>query len=465
MLGHLGRSALLALAIALPAAAEPVTTFTLDNGLNVVVIEDHRAPVVVQMIWYRVGAADEPPGHSGIAHFLEHLMFKGTDTVGPNQFSAIVEAQGGDDNAFTSWDYTAYFQRIAADRLDLVMQMEADRMRNLRLTEEDVATERQVILEERAQRTDSSPGALLTEQMRAAQYLNHPYGIPVIGWRHEVEALDRTAALTYYERFYAPNNATLVIAGDVDPSAVKALAEEHYGPIAPSDGIAPRNRPQEPPQLAERRLTLADERVSEPYVFRTYLAPERNPGDQKEAAALTVLAELLGGSGQTSVLARALQFDSQTAVYSTAFYDGTSIDDATFGLIVVPAPGIGLAEAEAALDRVIADFLATGPDPAALERIRTKVRAADIYSRDDVMRLARRYGEGLSIGLSLDDIDSWDEALSAVTEADIMAAAEKVFDRRNAVTGWLTRPDTDTAAGTPAPETVPAVPTGQEVTE
>jgi zinc protease len=181
-------------------AEEPVTTFTLDNGLNVVVIEDHRAPVVVQMIWYRVGAADEPAGHSGIAHFLEHLMFKGTEKIAPNAFSGIVEAQGGDDNAFTSWDYTAYFQRIAADRLDLVMEMEADRMRNLRLTEEDVTTERQVILEERAQRTDSDPGALLMEQIRAAQFLNSPYGVPVIGWRHEMTELSREDALEYYER-------------------------------------------------------------------------------------------------------------------------------------------------------------------------------------------------------------------------------------------------------------------------
>jgi zinc protease len=447
MTGHFGPGAVFALAlvlpVALPAAAEPVTSFTLDNGLNVVVIEDHRAPVVVQMIWYRVGAADEPPGHSGIAHFLEHLMFKGTEVIPPNQFSAIVEAQGGDDNAFTSWDYTAYFQRVAADRLPLIMEMEADRMRNLRLTEEDVVTEREVILEERAQRTDSNPGALLSEQMRAAQFMNHPYAIPIIGWRHEMEELSREDALEYYERFYAPNNATLVVAGDVDPATVKALAEEHYGPLAPSDGIVPRIRPQEPPQLAERRINLADERVSEPYIFRTYLAPERDPGNQREAAALTVLAELLGGSGQTSVLPRALQFDSQTAVYSAAFYDGSSIDDASFGLIVVPAPGITLEAAETAMDGVVADFLKTGPDPAALERIRTQVRAGDIYSRDDVNALARRYGEGLSIGLTLDDIESWDEALAAVTEADIMAAATKVFDRRNAVTGWLTKPATE----------------------
>lgn len=447
MFGRLGAGIAIALTLALPAAAEePVTTFTLDNGLNVVVIEDHRAPVVVQMIWYRVGAADEPAGHSGIAHFLEHLMFKGTEKVAPNAFSGIVEAQGGDDNAFTSWDYTAYFQRIAADRLDLVMEMEADRMRNLRLTEEDVTTERQVILEERAQRTDSDPGALLMEQMRAAQFLNTPYGIPVIGWRHEMEALSRENALSYYQRFYAPNNATLVIAGDVKPEDVKALAEKYYGPLVPSDGIVPRIRPQEPPQLAERRLVLEDERVSEPYIFRTYLAPERDPGNQREAAALTVLAELLGGNGQTSVLARALQFDTQTAVYSSAFYEGTSIDDASFGLVVMPAQGVSLADAEAALDKVLADFLKDGPDPAALERIRTQVRAGEIYARDDVESLANRYGQELSVGLTMTDIDTWDEALSAVTAEDVIAVAHKVLDRKNAVTGWLTRPATEAEA-------------------
>ena len=447
MLGRFGAGLGVALALALPAVAdEPVTSFTLDNGLNVAVIEDHRAPVVVQMIWYRVGAADEPPGHSGIAHFLEHLMFKGTEKVAPNAFSGIVEAQGGDDNAFTSWDYTAYFQRIAADRLDLVMEMEADRMRNLRLTEEDVLTERQVILEERAQRTDSDPGSLLMEQMRAAQFLNTPYGIPVIGWRHEIVDLSREDALSYYKRFYAPNNATLVIAGDVTPDEVKTLAEKYYGPLKPSEGIVPRIRPQEPPQLAERRLVLEDERVSEPYVYRSYLAPERDPGNQREAAALTVLAELLGGNGQTSVLARALQFDTQTAVFSSAYYDGTSIDDATFGLVVMPVQGVSLAEAEAAMDKVLADFLKTGPDPAALERIRTQVRAGEIYDRDDVESLANRYGQELSVGLTMTDIDTWDEALSAVTAEDVMAVAHKVLDRKNAVTGWLTRPATEEEA-------------------
>jgi zinc protease len=240
------RAGLFASLMATSALAEEVTSFTLDNGMDVVVIEDHRAPVVTHMVWYRVGAADEPPGVSGIAHFLEHLMFKGTETVAPGEFSATVEAQGGNDNAFTSWDYTAYFQRVAADRLDLMMQMEADRMRNLRLTEEDVVTEREVILEERSQRTDSDPGALLGEQRAAAQYMNHPYAFRSSAGGTRWSSWTARMRWRSTERFYAPNNAILVVAGDVDPDEVRALAETHYGPLAPTPGICPaparRNR-------------------------------------------------------------------------------------------------------------------------------------------------------------------------------------------------------------------------------
>lgn len=430
----------LSIGTALPArAAEDVTSFTLDNGLEVVVIEDHRAPVVVQMVWYKVGAADEPAGKSGIAHFLEHLMFKGTDEVGPGEFSDTVEAQGGSDNAFTSWDYTAYFQRVAADRLDLMMKLEADRMVDLRLPPDQVLTERDVILEERNQRTDSSPGALLGEQMRAAQYLNHPYGIPIIGWRHEMEGLTQTDAESFYKAHYAPNNAILVVAGDVTPDQVRAMAEVHYGPIPASPLVTPRQRVQEPPQISERRLTLADARVSEPYVSRTYLAPERDPGDQKTAAALTILAELLGGNGTTSVLARALQFDQQKAVYTAAFYDGSSVDDTTFSLVVVPTPDTPLQKAEDAMDAAIAKFLTDGPDPDAFARIKTQIKAADIYARDDAEGIARRYGEGLATGLTVDDIEAWPQILDAVTKEDVMAAAKLVFDRDKAVTGWLMR--------------------------
>ena len=434
----LGRALLGLFALALPAAADTVSNFTLDNGMQVVVIEDHRAPVVTHMVWYKIGRADEAPGHSGIAHFFEHLMFKGTKTVAPGEFSATVEQQGGNDNAFTTNDYTAYFQRIAADRLDLMMKLEADRMVNLTMSEEDVATERQVILEERGQRVDSDPASLLQEQMSAAQFLNHPYGIPVIGWRDEIAALTRQDALDFYRAYYAPNNAILVVAGDVDPQAVLEMAKTHYGPLPPSDKIKPRQRPAEPPQLAERRLVLSDQRVAQPYIARSYLAPERNPGDQKQAAALAVLAELLGGSGTTSILARALQFDTQTAVYASAFYDGTSVDPETFGLVLVPSEGVALADAEKAMDDVIAEFLKKGVNAKDLERIKTKVRAAEIYSRDSAGGLARDYGAALAVGLTLQDVADWPNALQAVTADDVMAAANLVLNRNQAVTGWLT---------------------------
>ncbi len=438
------RRALLAFGFACtawPVLAEEVTTYTLGNGLDVVVIEDHRAPVVVNMVWYHAGAADEKRGVSGVAHFLEHLMFKGTKDMAPGELSKVVAANGGSDNAFTSWDYTAYYQRISADRLGLVMKMEADRMRDLLLSDDDWKTEREVIIEERNQRTDSDPGAIFGEQRRAAQFLNHPYGTPVIGWRHEMEQLTRQDALDWYQRMYAPNNATLIVAGDVRPEDVRALAQQYFGPLAPSPGIAERVRPQEPPQMAERRLSFSDPRVSQPVLTRSYLAPERDPGDQKKAAALTILAELLGGDGQTSVLARALQFDRPVALYTSAYYDGTSYDDTTFNLALVPAEGVSLADAEAAMDGVLADFLARGPDPAQFARIKTQIGAAQIYARDNVEGLAQKYGEGLTSGLTVRDIQDWPAVLQAVTSEDVVAAAKEVLDRRRAVTGWMTQAD------------------------
>jgi zinc protease len=437
MLRNLGLGLLAGVCLAAGARAEPVTSFDLDNGLQVMVIEDHRAPAVVQMLWYRVGSADEPPGKSGIAHFLEHLMFKATDDMAAGAFSDAVSAQGGRDNAFTSYDYTAYHQRVAADRLDLIMRMEADRMQGLILSEDDVVTERQVILEERNQRTDSSPGALLNEQMAAAQFLNHPYGLPVIGWRHEMEGLSREDALAFYRANYAPNNAILVVAGDVDPAEVRALAETHYGPLQPSDAVRPRLRPQEPPQLAARRIVMEDARVSEPYVIRSYLAVERNPGDQKQAAALVLLAQVLGGSSTTSVLARALQFDSQVAVYTSAFYNPTTVDPDTFNLVVMPQPGVTLSDAEAALDAQLARFLETGFTPEEFARIKAQIRADDIYSRDDPQRLAQDYGEALAVGLALEDIAAWPALLQDVTADEVMAVARAVLQDRTSVTAWL----------------------------
>lgn len=454
---------ILALAGALPLrASDKVTGFALKNGMQVVVIEDHRAPAVVNMVWYKVGAADEKPGVSGIAHFLEHLMFKGTDKMKAGELSATVAAQGGSDNAFTSWDYTGYYQRVAADRLGLMMQMEADRMRHLKLTPEVVKTERDVILEERSQRIDSNAGALFAEQMRAAQFLNSPYGIPIIGWRQEMEKLTREEALSFYRTYYAPNNAILVVAGDVTPEKARALAEANFGPLKPTPNLPPRARPQEPPQLAARHLSMSDSRVADPYLRRTYLAPNRKPGDQKEAAALTVLADLLGGSAQTSVLARALQFDAHVALYTGTSYDSTSLDPSTFGITLVPAKGVSLQEAETALDKTLATFLKTGPDPEELARIKTEIRASQIYGQDNVQGLARRYGAALAVGLSLKDVKDWPDVLESVTADDVMAAARAVLVPAHSVTGYLTPAD-GTTTGTARNAAAPTG--GMEVTQ
>ncbi len=414
-----------------------VTSFRLDNGMEVVVLEDHRAPIVTHMVWYKVGAADEVAGKSGIAHFLEHLMFKGTDKMAAGEFSKIVAANGGSENAFTSLDYTGYFQRVAADRLELMMEMEADRMRNLRLTEEEVLPERDVVLEERNSRTENDPGALFSEQRSALQYFNHPYGVPIIGWKHEVSALTLEDAVAFYKTYYAPNNAILVVAGDVEPWDVLALAEQYYGVLAPSDNLPPRIRPQEPPHLAPVRAEFRDARVGTPYLIRTYLAPNRKSGDQKQAAALTILAELLGGSGITSVLGKELQLEQKVALNAASFYGGVSVDPQTFGVYVVPAPGTTLAQAEAAMDASIAKFLDDGPDAEHLARIKTQIRASEIFARDDVDGYARRYGAGLTAGLTIQDIQDWPDVLQSVTAEDVVAAAKDVFVLNNSVTGWL----------------------------
>ncbi|WP_424990703.1 M16 family metallopeptidase [Fluviibacterium sp. S390] len=431
----------LACAVALPvAAAEDVTSFTLDNGMEVVVVEDHRSPAVVHMIWYKVGAADETRGISGVAHLLEHLMFKGTETREPGEFSGIVQANGGSENAFTSWDYTAYFQRVAADLLPQMMEMEADRMSNLRLTEEQTAPEVSVVLEERNQRTDSNPAALYREQARAALYLNHPYGRPIIGWRHEVAALGAEAALEFYGEHYVPNNAVLVVAGDVTPERVRDLAEEYYGPIPPNPELAPRDRVTEPPHLAARRLVFEDPRIAQPYLTRSYLAPERDSGDQKTAAALLLLADLLGGAPATSHLGQALQFGSQQAVYTTAHYQPTSLDASSFSITVVPADGVSLEDAEAALDAEITAFLDGGVDAEQLARLKRQYAADAIYAMDSVRGRAQQIGAALTSGLTLADVEAWPEVIQSVTEEDILAAGRAVLVPEGSVTGWLRAP-------------------------
>ncbi len=467
---HLALALMLSASPALAEMPKGISHFTLSNGLEAVVIEDHRAPVVVQMLWYKIGSADEAPGKSGIAHYLEHLMFKGTEKLAPGELSKTVTANGGMDNAFTSYDYTTYFQRIASDRLPLIMGMEADRMENLRIGVDDWQAERQVVLAERTQRTDSDPSALFGEEMSATQFYNHPYGRPVIGWRQEMEGLTRDDALAWYNSHYAPNDAVLIVAGDVTADKVRQLAEKYYGPIPAKPDSTRKARPQEPLQSSPRWMERADPRVPQPTLTRSIMAPERNPGDQKKAAALTVLAELLGGSPQTSVLGKKLVLSNQ-ALYVYAGYDGLSVDPTTFMFSLVPAPGVSNEDAEAALDRALAEFLREGPDAAQLDRVKTQIRAATIYKQDSAHGRAYEYGQGLAVGLTIEDVNDWPDILAEVSADDIKAAAEDILTSKASVTGWLLpAPAADAAApDVPQPNSVAdpaaATPDGQPETQ
>ncbi len=422
----------------------PVSSFELSNGMRGVVIVDRRAPVVTHMVWYRVGAADEPFGKSGIAHFLEHLMFKGTDDIPPGEFSKIIAANGGQDNAFTSYDYTAYFQRIAKDRLEMVMRMEADRMTDLALDEEQVLTERKVVIEERNSRTDNDPRALFGEQFNAALYLNHPYGLPVIGWRREIESLSRQDALDFYQRFYGPENAILVVAGDVTPEAVETLAKQHYGAI-PRAGLATYQRPVEPPQIAPRRIAMSDPKVRQPYVRRSYIAPSYVTAAPGEAEALALLAEILGG-GQTSRLNKALVLDQKISIGAGASYWGVARDDTSFSVYGVKAPGASLEAVEAAIDAEIARMAEAGPTAEELERAKTVLISSSIYRQDSQSSMARMYGSALVVGLEIEDVHAWPDRIRAVSAEDVKRAAASL-DLGASVTGTLTGVEAGVEAG------------------
>jgi zinc protease len=423
-----------------PAAGPGVVDFRLDNGLTVVVIPDHRAPVVTHMVWYRNGSADDPPGKSGIAHFLEHLMFKGTRAHPQGEFSLRIAEIGGQENAFTSNDYTAYFQRVAKEHLAAMMEFEADRMTGLVLTDEIVAPERDVVLEERRMHCDADPGAQLNEAVQAALFTHHPYGTPIIGWSHEIEGLDRQDALAYYARFYTPENAILIVAGDTDAEEVRRLAELHYGKIRPRGAAPERRRPREPEPVARRLVVVNDEKVEQPSWQRCYLAPSHRTGAPGESEAIEVLAHLLGG-GQTSLLYRKLALETKQAVAAGAYYMGAALDETRFFLYAMPAPGVALADLDTAINRILETFLAGGVDAGALERAKTRLVADAIYAQDNQAMLARWYGAALATGQSIKDVQEWPALIEAVTAEDVIAAGRKWLDRRRAVTGFLLPPD------------------------
>jgi zinc protease len=413
-----------------------VSSFTLDNGMQVVVIPDRRAPVVTHMVWYKVGAADEPQGKAGIAHFLEHLMFKGTPKYPDGAFSRIIRANGGEDNAFTSQDYTAYHQRIMKERLPLVMELEADRMQNLVLTDENVVPERAVVQEERRERIENEPGGLLSEQIDAALFTAHPYGKPIIGWMSEVEQLTRQDALDFYAQHYEPANAILIVAGDVTPDEVKTLAERYYGPLQNMRPVAERRRTAEPEPNAERRVTIRDARASAPTWQRQYITPAARHLPQREELAMSLLADILGGGNQ-SRLYQKLTVEKKIAAYAGAWFSADSLDYGTFGLYAAPNPGNAVEDVEKAIDAVLAELAAKGITAEELERSRNSVIAGATYLLDSQEALARVFGVSLTTGQTIDDIMNWERDIAAVTVDDVNKAARTAFEAKASVTGIL----------------------------
>ena len=436
-------SVLLAAGFGQPQAAQakvfdPVS-FTLANGLQVVVVENHRAPIVYHSVWYRVGAADEKAGESGLAHFLEHLMFKGTENLAPGEFSDIIAANGGRENAFTSWDYTGYYQTVAADRLEIMMKNEADRMANLRLTDAVVLPEREVVREERRSRTDNEPASQLGEISRAVQFLNHPYRIPIIGWDHEIEQLSTEAAIAFYDKWYAPNNAILIIAGDVEPEAVRALAEKYYG-VIPAKDIPERQRVIEPPQNAPREVRLTSARVRQPQVSISYLAPSyrqaAEDGDPEEAYALQVASEIVGG-GATARLYSRLVVEQGVAGSAGAGYGANNYDYSTFEFYVAPRPGQEIEPAEAALRQEIAKLLESGVTEEEVTAAKKRLVAGAVFARDNLSTAPRVIGTALTTGGSLEQVESWPERIAEVTADQVNAALKVVLRDEQSVTSYL----------------------------
>ncbi|HSC17897.1 MAG TPA: pitrilysin family protein [Rhizomicrobium sp.] len=434
--------ALAAAVFALCASAAPkqdtpkAFQFALQNGMQVLVVPDHRAPVITQMLWYRVGAVDDPPGIGGLAHFFEHMMFRGTKANPGDAFATTVARNGGEDNAFTTHDYTAFYEQIAKDRMRTVMGLEADRIANLDLSDPNVRTEREVVLEERRMRVDNDPQSLLREQMEAALHLTHPYGRPVIGWPEEIRRIDRMAAQDFYSHHYAPNNCILVIAGDVSPDEVRTAAEAEYGKL-PARELVPRWQFAQPPRLGETRLNIARSDVKVPLFFRIYRVPSYTEGKPGEAEALETLAQLLGGDS-TSTLYRKLVVDRKVASDAGASYDGYARDAGEFSVYAVPRPGVKLEQVEKAVDDAIKGYASALPNPTEFNRAKTQLVAGATYRRDSQYEMAAAYGQALAIGLTTDDVDEWPNRIKTVSPAAVRDSAAKKLIKREAVTAYLT---------------------------
>lgn len=411
------------------------TDFTLANGLRVVVIPNHRTPVVTQMVWYKTGAMDETFGKTGLAHFLEHLMFKGSEHVAPGELSKRVRSLGGNDNAFTTQDYTAYFQSIAAQHLETVMTMEADRMKSILLPQTDFDSEKQVVLEERRQNTENDPRAFFYDQLRYALFPAHPYGAPVIGWKQDIEGLTRDDALGWHNHWYTPNNALLVIAGDVTVDQVRALAEKIYGPVParPVPDRAPTDVSVFPGQTL---LTLNDPRIQQAQLIRLY----RVPGvmqDKPASFALDVLQEILSGN-PSSRLYKSLVVEQKIATNASLGANTDTRDTGTLSIGITPADGVGFDVIETALDAELNKIAETGISAIELAEAKIRLKDSVAFSLDSLSGPARIFGSALSIGLSMDDIEYWPYAIDAVTAAQVQTVARKYLVEKPAyVTGHI----------------------------
>jgi zinc protease len=417
------------------AASFEAQSFTLGNGLQVVVAPSHRVPAVTQMVWYKVGGADPPAGKSGIAHFLEHLMFRGTATVPPGEFSAQIARNGGRDNAFTTEDYTVFHETVARDRLDLVMRLEGDRMTGLVINDGVLLPERDVILEERRTRIDNDPVALLDEQLRATLFLNDHYRIPTIGWESEMHGLDTADALAAYRKWYMPNNAILIVAGDVDAAEVQPLAAKYFAPLAARD-LPARRRFEEPEHHAAAHLEMRSARAAQASWRRFYLAPSYEYGDTKQAYALQVLAEILGG-GANSRLYRSLVLDRGIALSAETSYDPSSIGPAVFAVSATPKTGIAIGDIEAAIDAELHNLIANGVDADEVRRAEQRMVVSAIYDRDSLSGPAEIIGAALAIGQTLGDVEAWPDRIGRVTPDEAIAAARALLVERNSATGIL----------------------------
>ena len=445
----IGLMCFLAMTVPLQAAQPTFNAheYVLDNGLQLVVIENHRAPIVTHMVWYRVGAIDEYAGKSGLAHFLEHLMFKGTKAVPAGMYSKTVARIGGQYNAFTSSDYTAYYQNIAADKLSLVMELEADRMTGLVIDAGEVNAEREVVIEERRTRIESSPHSLFREKLRAAQFEAHPYKVPVIGWPDDLASLTREDALGFYDAFYGPNNAIVIVVGDVNPDDVKELAEQHYG-VLPKRDIAPRIHAVEPVHTKPGELIVHDPRVKQSRWSLSYMAPSHGVGKTRYIPALEVLSDILGG-GPVSRLYQKLVVKDGIAIGIGTYYGPDRLGPTTFSISATPKDN-DMADLKIAVQNVLADILQNGVTPEELARSKRSLTAAVVYAQDSGEGLANIFGSTLITGQTIAQLEAWPEDINAVSVEDIIAAARHVFVDNQSMTGMLLKQPVDQGTS-PAP--------------